>query len=137
MTLKSILIVDDDRNLRQSMALILRRANYEVDTAADGAEALTDLEAKKYDLAILDIMMPDEGSILLPKVLRLYPRLPVLILSAQAGPENSHEAKHRGKHARLVKPVTPEILLENVKKILEPPPSSNPAQLDGRKRLLV
>ena len=119
MSLKSILIVDDDRNLRQSMALILRRANYQVDTVGSAADALADLEAHKYDLAILDMMMPDDGSILLPKLLNLYPCLAILVLTAQVSAETKLETTHLGEHARLVKPVTPEVLLERVREILE------------------
>ncbi len=129
MMLKSILIIDDDRNLRQSMALILRRAGYQVDMAASGPEALADLEGQEYDLAILDLMVPDDGSMLLPRILRLYPGQPILILTAEVSPETHDEARHRGKHARLVKPVTPEILLENVRKILRTASGPNHAHL--------
>jgi DNA-binding response OmpR family regulator len=121
MSSKSILIVDDDRNLRQSMALILRRANYRVDTAGTATDALSDLKNGQYDLTILDMMMPDDGSILLPKLLSLYPSLAILILSAQISAETSLETKHLGEHSRLVKPVTPETLLERVKAILDKP----------------
>ncbi len=103
------------------MALILRRAGYRVETAGVSAEALTDLESGHYDLAILDMMMPDDGTILLPRLIRLYPHLPILILSAQLTPEVLLGTIHSGKYVRLVKPVTPETLLENVKAILATP----------------
>ncbi len=97
MSPKTILIVDDDRNLRQSMALILRRSNYEVDTTGSAAEALANLETSQYDLAILDMMMPDDGSILLPRLMDLYPCLPVLILTAQVSPETAMEPPTGGR----------------------------------------
>lgn len=119
---KTILIIDDDRNLRQSMALILRRAEYMVDTAGSATEALSDLEEAKYDLTICDMMMPDDSSILLPRILTLYPCLSILVLTIQKSPETELEEQHKGKHFRLVKPVTPETLLERVKSILETGP---------------
>jgi DNA-binding response OmpR family regulator len=124
MSPKSILIVDDDRNLRHSMALILMRAGYEVETAGGAADVLADLQGGNYDLTILDMMMPDGGSILLPKLLQLYPSLAILVLTAQVSPETPLETGHLGEHARLIKPVTPETLLAQVKAILHEPPCS-------------
>ena len=115
MSLKSILIVDTDRNLRYSMALILRRAGYRVAMAGSAAEALENLKTGKYDLTILDMLMPDDGSILLPKLLYLYPGLAILALTAQASSETTLETCQLGKHSHLTKPVTPETLLERVK----------------------
>jgi DNA-binding response OmpR family regulator len=129
MPLKTILIVDDDRNLRQSMALILRRDDYQVDTAGSAAEALSNLERAKYDLAICDMMMPDDSSILLPRILTLYPCLPILVLTVQKSPETELEGQHKGRHVRLVKPVTPETLLEWVKSILETKPCAAGGEL--------
>jgi DNA-binding response OmpR family regulator len=124
MASESILIIDDDRNLRQSMALVLRRAGYRVDMAGTVGEAMADLKYGHYDLAILDMMMPDDGTILLPRLHRLYPHLPILILSSQLTPEVPFVSLHSGKYARLIKPVTPEALLENVKAILTATPFS-------------
>ena len=125
MSPKTILIVDDDRNVRQSMALVLRRADYHVDTAGSAADALANLDASQYDLTIVDMMMPDDGSIFLPRLLAAYPCLSILVLTAQINPETPLETIHEGKHARLVKPVTPESLLERVKWILKDSPCSS------------
>ena len=116
---KSILIVDGDQNLRYSMALILRRAGYRVDMTGDAAAALVGLRTGKYDLTILDMLMPDNGSILLPRILNLYPNLAILILTANSSPETPLETSHLGEHSRLTKPVTPETLLECVKTTLQ------------------
>jgi|WetSurMetagenome_2_1015567.scaffolds.fasta_scaffold148741_2 DNA-binding response OmpR family regulator len=115
---ESILIVNEDRNLRQSMALILRRASYQVDTAGTSADALTDLKKRHYDLVIVDLMTPFNGAILLPNLLSLYPSQAILVLTSQASPESDCELVHGGLHSRLNKPVTPEALLERVKAIL-------------------
>ncbi len=119
MALKSLLIIDDDRNLRQSMALVLRRADYQVDTAGTAAEAVAALEATQYDLVILDSLMPDDDSIFLPRLLSLYPDLSVLVLTTQTTRQTSSETEHPGVHFRMTKPVTPEALLKRVKTILK------------------
>ena len=134
MTPKTILIVDDDRNLRQSMALVLRRAGYQVETAGGAVEALTDLKTGNYDLTIVDMMMPDDGSILLPKLLHSYPSLPILVLTAQASAETPLESMHLAEHSRLTKPVTPETLMERVKAILHEPPCTRQGQLESNER---
>jgi DNA-binding NtrC family response regulator len=111
---KSILVVDDDQNLRRSLALILERAGYQVVTAGRACDALDCLEASNYDLVILDIMMPDNGLTLLPKILVLYPYLQILILTAHSSAETTFELERLGAHSHLVKPVTPERILESV-----------------------
>jgi|WetSurMetagenome_2_1015567.scaffolds.fasta_scaffold87349_2 DNA-binding NtrC family response regulator len=119
---KSILIVDDDRNLRHSLALILQREGYVVETAENASECMAYLRSGKFDLTILELMMPDESaSILLPKLMRLYPRLAFIILTSQAGAETEAEAAHLGEHSRLTKPVTPEALLKQVRSSLHIP----------------
>lgn len=119
MTPKTILIVDDDRNVRQSMALVLRRGNYQVDTAGTAEEALAVLQSNPYDLTILDSLMPDNDSIFLPRLLKLYPHLCILVLTSQTSIETSAETAHAGPHFRMSKPVIPEALLSQVKSILK------------------
>ncbi len=85
MTTNAILIIDDEPNLRRSLALILQRADYSVATTADAREALQALQAGAYDLAFLDLKLPDRsGMHLLPELRRLYPNMPILILTAHA-----------------------------------------------------
>ena len=68
----TILIIDDEPNLRHSLALILQRASYTVTTAADAHEALQNLQAGAYDLTFLDLKLPDRsGMNLLPELRQL------------------------------------------------------------------
>ncbi len=129
---KSILIIDVDRNLRHSLALILQRSGYRVETAGGASEAITYLKTGKYDLVIIEMMMPDDGSILLQRLLRLYPKLAFLVLTAQGSPQSPMEADHEGEHARLVKPVTPEVLLERVRTLLHEPTWEAKKDLENR-----
>jgi DNA-binding NtrC family response regulator len=116
--IKSVLIIDDDLNMRRSLALILKHAGYRVTSVGQACEVFECLGADKYDLIILDIVTIDDQLTLLPAVKRLYPYLPILIFTAQWSPELAVEIERLGVRAHLVKPVTPKSLLECVDAIL-------------------
>src|SRR4030043_1348064 len=111
----SILIIDDEANLRRSLGLILQRAGYSVITAANAGEALQLLQTGSYDLAFLDLRLPDINGIeLLPQIKELYPEMPVLILTAHATLDSAIEAVRRGARDYLIKPIDPPQILERV-----------------------
>jgi DNA-binding response OmpR family regulator len=115
----TILIIDDEPNLRHSLGLILKRAGYVVTTAANAAEAIQLLQAGAYDLVFLDIKLPDlSGTQLLPQIRDLYPDMPVLILTAHASLETAIKAVRDGARDYLLKPLEPETILSRVDKIL-------------------
>ena len=116
---KSILVVDEDQNQRRSLALILKRAGYLVITVGQAREALDYLVSTNFDLVILDVVMIDNRGTLLPSLLRLYPQLPILVFTAEWSPETASEIGQLGIRAHLVKPVTPDCLLECVETILK------------------
>jgi DNA-binding NtrC family response regulator len=120
---KAVLIVDNDQNLRQSLALILQRASYWVTTVGSACEALEHLEVGHYNIIILDSMMTDNRLTLLPTVQRLYPNIPILVFTARWSPETAVEIEQLGVRAHLVKPVNPKSLLECVNAILTEHPS--------------
>lgn len=118
-TSHSILIVDDEPNLRRSLGLILQRAGYIVTTAANAAEALQVLQAGAYDLAFLDIKLPDQNGIqLLPQLRQLYPEMPILILTAHATLDSAIGAVRMGARDYLLKPIDPDNILSRVGEIL-------------------
>jgi DNA-binding response OmpR family regulator len=115
----TILIIDDELNLRHSLSLIFKRAGYITTTASNAAEALQLLQAGAFDLTFLDIKLPDQSGIqLLPKIRNLYPDMPVLILTAHATLNTAIEAVRLGARDYLLKPVDPETILERVRKLL-------------------
>lgn len=115
----SILIIDDEPNLRRSLGLILKRAGYIVTTASNGAEALQLLQAGAFDLVFLDIKLPDlSGTQLLPQIRELYPEMPVLILTAHASLETAIKAVRDGARDYLLKPLDPQTILERIDRIL-------------------
>jgi DNA-binding response OmpR family regulator len=115
----SILVVDDEENLRRTLALILQREGYVVMTAASVMEARGCLEVGAFDLVFLDVKLPDaSGLSLLPEIRDHYPNLPVLILTAHDKLGVALEAVRNGARDYLLKPVDPPILLARVKEVL-------------------
>jgi DNA-binding response OmpR family regulator len=115
----SILIVDDEERLRLSLSLILQKENYSVKTAANTEEALDCLQLQEYDLMFLDLNMPGRSGIdLLLEVHKLFPYMPVLILTAHAALESAIQAVRLGARDYLVKPIEPVLILTRVAEIL-------------------
>jgi DNA-binding response OmpR family regulator len=115
----SILIVDDEPNLRHTLALILQKANYKVDTAESVAQARQKLSAGNFDLAFLDLQMPDgDGISLLSSIRKIQPDLQVLILTAHATLDSAIEAVRLGARDYLLKPIDPNLILNRANQIL-------------------
>jgi len=115
----TILVIDDEPLLRHTLTLILERAGYQVIQAADGKEAVQCLQAGAYDLAFLDLKLPDtNGLALLPEIRKKYVDMPVLILTAHATLESAMEAVRQGARDYLLKPVDPKHILARVKEVL-------------------
>jgi DNA-binding response OmpR family regulator len=115
----TILVVDDEENLRRTLALILQREGYLVMTAASVGEARECLKAGTYDLVFLDVKLPDaSGLTLLTEMRDQYPGVPVLILTAHDKLGVALEAVRNGAHDYMLKPVDPPILIARVKEVL-------------------
>ncbi len=118
--LKSILIVDDEANLRSTLSLILKRAGYLIQSAATAEEALDRLRKKNFDLLFLDLKMPDgDGQRLLPEIRRLDPDLPVFILTANPSQGDATDGLQQGVSGIWVKPVEPEQIVSRVNEIFQ------------------
>jgi DNA-binding response OmpR family regulator len=115
----SILIIDDEPNLRRSLGLILQRAGYSITTAGNAAEALHLLKAGAFDLTFLDIKLPDQNGIqLLPQIRDIYPDMPILILTAHATLDTAIGAVRLGARDYLLKPIDPVDILKRVQTLL-------------------
>jgi DNA-binding NtrC family response regulator len=117
MTPKLIILVEDDLNLRQSIALVLQSAGYLV-TATDCIyKAMDFINSRKYDLIISDNNISETRKVLLPKILGIYPYLSIVILTDQSSSDVEKGERLLSAHY-LVKPIAPERLLDCVGTIL-------------------
>lgn len=99
-----ILVVDDEPNLRRAVEVALRLRGFEVDTAANGPEALRRIAARRPDAIVLDIAMPGlDGLALLPQI-RQRTAAPVLMLTARAETRDKVRALEGGADDYLTKP---------------------------------
>ena len=115
-----ILIVDDDATIRSTMEAILEDEGYSVDSAANGKEAIKKTNEQIYNLALLDIRLPDmEGVELLKLMKDSVPRMRKIMVTGFPSLQNAVEAVNRNADAYLIKPVDIDQLLTTVKEQLE------------------
>ena len=125
---KRILIVDDESSASDYLRLLLEEEGYEVRATANGVEALIALETNRFDMVISDIRMPQmDGFELLTHLKQRWPELPVIVLTANEGIEDIIQAIHLGALNYLVKPSSPAVVAESVKKALRVRPGSQVA----------
>jgi DNA-binding NtrC family response regulator len=119
----AILIIDDDKLIRWSLATVLGRAGYRLHEAATGQEGLAAIERDAPpDLVLLDIKLPDmDGFAVLTAIHQAHPNLPVLMMTADATPETARQALHLGARGYLDKPCDSAVLQAEVAKALGPP----------------
>ena len=113
---RTVLLAEDDRALRRYLEVVLRRAGYEVLTAADGLEAMKALLSNEVDAVITDAVMPHLSGHELCRFLREHPRLkelPVVLLSGE-----DSAAHHEGADLYLSKPVQAEELSASLARLL-------------------
>ena len=115
-----ILIVDDEPNLRRTLALILRKAGHRTTDVASGAAALRVLDDEEVlDLVFLDLRMPEmSGMELLARVRERRPQVPVLILTGHASLDTAIEAVRQGARDYLMKPLDPPQIVTRVGELL-------------------
>ena len=114
-----ILVVDDERNIRKNLGMLLEAAGYEVDDASNGEEALTKIKEQHYDIAFVDLQMPKMGGLELTRCLRgLSSTTAIVILTAYGSVANAVEAMKLGATDFLEKPFDPKAIQLLVEEIL-------------------
>lgn len=122
MSLKKILIIDDEPELLKSLTITFEASGYEVQTAPDGLNGIERLREDRPDLVILDIMMPGlSGLDTLKEIKTINASIPVIMLTAYGTPKSAIESLKLGAYDHLSKPFNPETLLEMIKKALLSP----------------
>jgi two-component system chemotaxis response regulator CheY len=107
--------------MRQMVTFTLKGAGYDVVDAVDGVDALNKAKAKKFDLVVTDVNMPNKDGITLIKDLRALPDykfIPMLMLTTESGSDKKTQGKAAGATGWIVKPFNPDQLLKTVKKVL-------------------
>ena len=119
---KTILIVDDSSSLRALVKMALTRAGHAVIEAADGAQALAQVEkAAKVHLVVSDVNMPVMDGIRFLTELKKHPRhkfIPVIMLTTEDESAKMQQAKAAGARAWLLKPFDPPALLDAVSRVI-------------------
>lgn len=116
-----VLVVEDDPVIAQMEQSLLRRAGYEVRHAASGREADAQLAAVKPDLVVLDVVLPDTTGFDILRRLRADPAyrdLPVIMVTAQVGPEDIRRGLRDGADGYIFKPFRAETLVDCLRKVL-------------------
>jgi DNA-binding response OmpR family regulator len=115
-----ILVVDDDQDLRESIAEVLSEAGFAVTEADRGEEALEHLAHKNFDLILLDLIMPGlSGLELMGRIREKSPRMPVIMITAFASVDNAVAAMRQGASDYITKPFRIDALLASVGRVLE------------------
>jgi DNA-binding response OmpR family regulator len=119
--MSTVLVADDDQDIRQLIGMKLRRAGHRVEVAGDGVEALALARRNRPDLIVLDVMMPGKTGIEVTRELVLDEDLcdvPILLLTALASSRDIAEGLEAGASAYFQKPFSPSELLDRVEELL-------------------
>jgi len=113
-----ILVVDDDDRIRELVKQYLKENNFLVTTARDALDARKKLKIVKFDILILDIMMPGESGLSLTKEIKKNSSTPIILLTAKGETQDRIEGLELGADDYLGKPFEPKELLLRIKNIL-------------------
>lgn len=116
---KTVMIVDDSASMRQLVAFSLKDAGFDVLPAINGKDALDKLNGAKIDMVVTDLNMPEMNGLEFIKAMRIRPGFkftPIVMLTTESQEAKKLECRQAGASGWLVKPFTPEQLVETVKK---------------------
>ncbi|NOT85502.1 MAG: response regulator [Methylococcaceae bacterium] len=113
-----LLVVDDDKELRNLLGDYLRKNGYRVSLAADGGSMRKSLAEQSIDLIVLDLMLPGEDGLVLCRNLRVHSNIPVIMLTARGDETDRIIGLEMGADDYLPKPFNPRELLARIKSVL-------------------
>jgi len=129
MNKKTVLVIDDEQIVLDSVKRILGSEGFEVDPAISSREGLERAMKRDYDLVLTDIRMPEIGGMrILRDIKRAKPALPVVIFTGYATVQSAVQAMKLGASDYIEKPFTPDMLSTTVKKVMEKAASEPPEQ---------
>ncbi|MBN2310008.1 MAG: response regulator [Candidatus Hydrogenedentes bacterium] len=119
MTTKSVLVVDDEKNIRLTLAQALEPMDLRVETAVNGEEALQKVRQQEFHLMLLDLKMPGvDGMEVLRALCQLRPEIRIIIITAYGTVENAVEAMKLGAVDFVQKPFSPKEIRDLVSRVL-------------------
>ena len=119
---KKILLVDDERDLVETVTFRLEASGYEVLPAYDGQEGLDKARKEKPDLIILDLMLPRMHGYKVCRMLKFdekYKKIPIIMFTARAQQSDIEMGKEVGADAYITKPFEPQALLDKIEELLK------------------
>lgn len=115
----NILIVDDEKNIREGLKIALKKEGHDIFLASNGEEAMSLLNSNDIDLVITDLKMPNmDGEALLTNIIKDYSNIPVIILTGHGSVENAVNAMREGAYDFITKPLNLQKLSLIVKRAL-------------------
>ncbi len=123
-----VLVVDDDIRLRELLQRYLVENGYRVSSARDAADARQQLAGLRFDLVVLDVMMPGEGGISLARSIRATATTPILMLTAMGEAQDRISGLESGADDYLTKPFEPRELVLRIEAILRRARETAPAE---------
>jgi two-component system KDP operon response regulator KdpE len=129
-----VLVVDDEPQILRALRINLVARQYEVDTVADGGEALHVAAARHPDLVVLDLGLPDMDGVEVIRKLRVWSQVPIIVLSERVGSADKVEALDAGADDYVTKPFSLDELLARIRAATRQPtgPESVPVARIGR-----
>ena len=116
----SVLVVDDDAGIRKTLSKILEKEGYLVETVENGQQAIKASNERFFNVALIDIRLPDmEGTKLLERLKEPEPKMVKIIITGYASLQNAVEAVNKGADGYVLKPFDATELLEIIEKHLE------------------
>ena len=130
--MQNILIVEDDMDIQELLREFLKEAGYEVTSASDGIEAMDMFAKKKYDLILLDIMLPKIDGFGVCELVRKQSQVPIIMLTALGGEEEQIRGLDLQVDDYITKPFSVPILIRKIAAVLR---RSSQAQEEGHKTI--
>lgn len=119
---KTVLVVDDEPDIRLILQARLEAAGYRVETAGNGLEALNRIRTQPPDLVILDLMLPGMDGFAVCAMLKRdqrFSHIPIVILSARSQAQDKKTGASLGADAYITKPFQPQELLSTIEQLIE------------------
>ena len=125
MAKKRILLVEDEKDLVETVTFRLEANNYDVITACDGQDGLDKAKKEKPDLIILDLMLPKIDGYKVCRALKTdekYKSIPIILFTARIQKHDQKLGLDCGSDAYITKPFEPQMLLDKIRELLKEPP---------------